>query len=95
MSEINLSQLWPGDDEPLNEETVRAFMEDWRRGRPLPSPVLMRTRDGRYRVVDGRCRVEAARRCGAETVAAYVIEELSPEKFRELRQALNAGRKRN
>jgi len=89
MANINLSDLFFHDDEPLDERIVQIFMGQIRNGKPMVMPVVMRRKDGKYDVVDGRKRVVAAVLCAQKTIEAYVVEEVSREKFLELRKALN------
>ena len=83
------------DDEPLNEPLIAALMGSMKAGLDLPAPVVMELADGQYAIVDGRDRIEAAKRCGATEFLAYVIEQCGPELFEELRHDLNAHRGSN
>lgn len=86
---LYLQLFFDDDDEPMNEQVVQVFVEQIRKGVPMPAPVLMKKKDGTYAVVDGRKRLEARYRCGLMTTDAYIIEEVSPERFRELRRSAN------
>lgn len=92
MKELNLSHF-QFDDESLNEAAVQYFVDRIRKGLRMPMPVINKDDDG-YVVVDGRNRLEAAKRCGADSVAAYVLEESDPEKLVELRLMLNEQSRR-
>jgi hypothetical protein len=89
MTSINIYEATQGDEDPLDELGVRYWMDQMRKGNPIPAPVIMRRKNGRAVVVDGRKRLEAAKRLGARTVSACVIEELSADRFWEVRRALN------
>jgi hypothetical protein len=89
MTSININETTHGDEEPLEEPGVRYWMDQMRNRNPVPMPVIMRRTNGRFVVVDGRKRVEAAKRLGAQTVSACVINELSRDRLLALRQALN------
>lgn len=89
MDPVNMDKIDQGDGDPLKEAGVRYWMEEMLKGKSVLMPVLMQQANGRAVIVDGRKRVEAARRLGAKTIAAYVIEELPPDRFLQLRRELN------
>ena len=82
------------DDEPLNEAVVSLIEEQLKSGRDVPSPVLMEKGES-FEIVDGRNRIEAARRIGMTTISAYVVKEMSDEKRQEIRRGLNQQRNQN
>lgn len=95
MLPIDMSRVLFGDDDVPNEALVQILVDEIRKGRSLPAPVLMLASDGLYDIVDGRNRIEAARRCGATEVSAYVIDDVGQERLGELRRSLNARRASN
>jgi ParB-like chromosome segregation protein Spo0J len=89
MNTINVNDLVFGDDWNPDHPLIRTFIDEIRNGRPLKMPTVMKQPDGRYVIVDGRKRLEAARRCGETEFTAYVVEQIDPEKFEQLRKTLN------
>lgn len=76
--------------EAPNEAAIRYFMSLMKLGEGISMPTLARKPGGRYAVIDGRSRIAAAMRLGAESCKAYVVEATDPEKLAELRRLLNA-----
>jgi transcriptional regulator with XRE-family HTH domain len=89
MVTFDVSKFFFGDDETPSALAVDYWTEQARKGKPIPKPVVMEQENGRFRVVDGRARIEAAKRLGEQSIPAHVVERLSEESFRELRRALN------
>jgi ParB-like chromosome segregation protein Spo0J len=91
MSTFELSEACFDDDGRVNEQVVQVLLERLRRNLPVYAVILARRRGGRFFVIDGRCRIEAARRYGAKTIDAYVIEadDLGIERLQELRREAN------
>jgi ParB-like chromosome segregation protein Spo0J len=90
---VNLSQLIFDDDDdrpPRNERIVKSLIKRFRRGEAFKMPVLVKWPDGRFSIAKGWYRLEAARRCGLDTVRAYVIDgaDVTLEKLQELRKSL-------
>ena len=74
---IDLASIFFHDDEPPDERLVQIYEERLRTGVAVTYPVLVRKADGRYSPLDedDRAKVEAAKRCGADSVWAYVIDD--------------------
>ena len=91
---IDLARIFFHDDEPPDESLVQIYEERLRKGVAVTYPVLVRKADGRHSPLDedDRAKVEAAKRCGADSVWAYVIDDPGPEKLQELRRSLEAER---
>jgi hypothetical protein len=97
LSKIQIASIVGAEDAPADERQIRIYMQDIRKGRGLKMPVLMRVAPDEFRTVDsdGRNKIEAARRCGAKRVAAYVIDEQPPEALERLRRGLKELRPSN
>jgi hypothetical protein len=97
MREIDINDIhWDPEDKPLNEHVVQVLVAAIQSGRPLKMPILAASeKEGYLTVVDGSAEVEAAKRCGAKTVVAYVIDgdETSPAAMNELRERVKARRR--
>ncbi|MCX7428821.1 MAG: ParB N-terminal domain-containing protein [Planctomycetia bacterium] len=96
MEKVNLGSILFGDG-AFDERTVELYVKRFRNGEGVASPVLYRQPDGRYAVIDGRHRIEAAHRVDEEAeVRAYVItSECTPEELAELRRRLNQHQENN
>lgn len=92
MSNVNLSLVLFGDDDPRpNEAVVQVWTERMKRGEGIPQPVLVRRKNGRCYALDAdsQCRIEAAKCLGESEITAYVVAEDDTEQLERLRRALN------
>jgi hypothetical protein len=91
---IDRASVPSGDGDEAYERLVRAYVGQFRAGKGIPMPILIKGPTGRTRLLDedARARVEAARRCGLDDVRGYVIDDPGPEALEELRRDLKAAR---
>ncbi|KAA5538603.1 hypothetical protein FYK55_27335 [Roseiconus nitratireducens] len=76
------------DDSPLDEATVQSYERRFRAGEKLPAIVIWG--DGQQRsILDGRHRVEAAKRCGFDRMSCYYELCCPIENAVHLRRMLN------
>ena len=85
---IDLTKILFSDDAP-DEGRVQFYVEKIESGEALKRPVVYRQPDGMYGIIDGHCRLEAARRRGATEVIAYVVEVATAGEIETLRRKLN------
>jgi hypothetical protein len=88
---INPASIYFNGPGQPDERQIRMYMDDMRRGRGISMPIVMNDADDRYLTVDldSYHKIEAARRCGLETLEAYVLDNLGPEALARLRQELD------
>jgi hypothetical protein len=89
MDWIDIHMLRDADESPLEEAGVLYWMRRMSAGKPVPRLLAMKQGNDRYVVVDGRKRLEAARRLGVDSIGVYLIEELPPDRFLQLRREIN------
>ena len=63
----------------LDEETVELYVMAMRNGADFPAIVVNVRDDGRYDILGGYHRANAARRAGKDSIAAYVLRVDAPE----------------
>ena len=69
--------LWPRDE--LNEERIELFVEHFQADEELDPVVVLLHHDGKYGLVDGNHRVQAALRAGRNDVRAVIISPRTNE----------------
>ena len=84
----NITDHMFNGDTGFDERTVAMYMRKIEKGETLRAPVMC-VIDGEYHVIDGRHRLEAARRCGITSYSGRYIVNIPVEEIDGLRRALN------
>ena len=92
--DIDVKSIFFEGDDAAEERLVEHYFNMLREGKPVAMPLLVQKADGRYTPLDqhDRAKVVAAKRCGEETIPAYVIQDPGPEQLEKVRREREAGR---
>ena len=75
INEVEYDQLTKSD---YDKSRVKFFEERIKAGQPM-APAVVRVEDGKYKVLDGRHRIESAKNLGSDTVTVVMAADQAPK----------------